>query len=163
MSKLASIFLSLILLLGGLAASGARADDPVVARVNGKAVSDGDLKLAETEIVYLESLQNALGLPDEEARAMFEAARTNSSVMTIEERGEKMKSPDTDSWLVEHRYSGKLVCHLTGYMMDKPLACPNCGAKGSLTGVGPGVERLAEEVHTRFHGSRVEVLSSDTT
>lgn len=51
-----------------------------------------DNELAETEIVYLESLQNALGLPDEEARAMFEAARTNSSVMTIEERGEKMKS-----------------------------------------------------------------------
>jgi primosomal protein N' (replication factor Y) len=46
--------------------------------------------------------------------------------------------------------------------MDKPLVCPNCGAKGSLTGVGPGVERLAEEVHTRFQGARVEVLSSDT-
>jgi hypothetical protein len=46
--------------------------------------------------------------------------------------------------------------------MTKPLLCPNCGAKGSLTGVGPGVERLAEEVHTRFRGARVEVLSSDT-
>jgi primosomal protein N' (replication factor Y) len=31
-----------------------------------------------------------------------------------------------------------------------------------LAGVGPGVERLAEEVHTRFRGARVEVLSSDT-
>ncbi|MDP3493442.1 MAG: primosomal protein N' [Hyphomonadaceae bacterium] len=76
--------------------------------------------------------------------------------------GERLKAPDSDSWLVEHRYSGKLVCHLTGYTMDKPLVCPHCGAKGSLTGVGPGVERLAEEVHTRFHGARVEVLSSDT-
>jgi HAD superfamily hydrolase (TIGR01549 family) len=46
--------------------------------------------------------------------------------------------------------------------MTKPLQCPHCGAKGSLTAVGPGVERLAEEVHTRFHGARVEVLSSDT-
>lgn len=76
--------------------------------------------------------------------------------------GERLKAPDSDSWLVEHRYSGKLVCHLTGFTMDKPLVCPHCGAKGSLTGVGPGVERLAEEVHTRFHGARVEVLSSDT-
>ncbi len=76
--------------------------------------------------------------------------------------GGRLKAPDTDSWLVEHRYSGRLVCHLTGFTMEKPLACPHCGAKGSLTGVGPGVERLAEEVHTRFRGARVEVLSSDT-
>ncbi len=76
--------------------------------------------------------------------------------------GERLKAPDSDSWLTEHRYSGKLICHLTGFTMDKPLACPNCGAKGSLAGVGPGVERLAEEVHTRFRGARVEVLSSDT-
>ena len=76
--------------------------------------------------------------------------------------GERLKAPDSDSWLVEHRYTNKLVCHLTGYTMTKPLQCPHCGAKGSLTAVGPGVERLAEEVHTRFHGARVEVLSSDT-
>jgi len=76
--------------------------------------------------------------------------------------GERLKAPDTDSWLVEHRYTGRLVCHLTGFTMEKPLACPHCGAKGSLTGVGPGVERLAEEVHTRFRGARVEILSSDT-
>lgn len=76
--------------------------------------------------------------------------------------GERLKAPDTDSWLVEHRYTGRLVCHLTGFTMEKPLACPHCGAKGSLTGVGPGVERLAEEVHTRFGGARVEILSSDT-
>jgi primosomal protein N' (replication factor Y) len=76
--------------------------------------------------------------------------------------GERLKAPDSDSWLVEHRYSGRLVCHLTGFTMPKPMTCPSCGAKGSLTGVGPGVERLAEEVHTRFRGARVEVLSSDT-
>jgi primosomal protein N' (replication factor Y) len=76
--------------------------------------------------------------------------------------GERLKAPDTDSWLVEHRYTGRLVCHLTGFTMEKPLACPHCGARGSLTGVGPGVERLAEEVHTRFRGARVEILSSDT-
>jgi len=76
--------------------------------------------------------------------------------------GERLKAPDSDSWLVEHRYTNKLVCHLTGYTMNKPLECPHCHARGSLTAVGPGVERLAEEVHTRFHDARVEVLSSDT-
>ena len=35
--------------------------------------------------------------------------------------GERLKAPDTDSWLVEHRYTGRLVCHLTGFTMEKPL------------------------------------------
>ena len=76
--------------------------------------------------------------------------------------GEKMMSPKTDSWLVEHRSSGRLVCHLTGFSMRKPAACPHCGAKDSLISVGPGVERILEEVQSRFPEARAEVFSSDT-
>ncbi len=76
--------------------------------------------------------------------------------------GERLKAPDTESWLTEHRYSNMLVCHLTGYAMKKPANCPHCGAENALTGVGPGVERLAEEVRSRFMSARVEVFSSDT-
>ena len=76
--------------------------------------------------------------------------------------GHKMKSPDTERWLVEHRYTGRLVCHTTGFSMPKPRACPECGAEDSLTGVGPGVERVAEEARTRFPDAVVEVFSSDT-
>ncbi len=77
--------------------------------------------------------------------------------------GERMKSPDSSTYLVEHRYSGRLVCHLTGYSMPKPKACPACGAEDSLHPVGPGVERLLEEVQARFPTARAEVFSSDTT
>ncbi len=76
--------------------------------------------------------------------------------------GDRLKSPDSDSWLTEHRYTGMLVCHLTGFTMKKPKTCPKCGAPDSLTGVGPGVERLAEEARVRFPDARVEVFSSDT-
>ena len=76
--------------------------------------------------------------------------------------GEKMSAPNTDSWLVEHRSTGRLVCHLTGFSMKKPQACPHCGAKDSLTSIGPGVERILEEVEHRFPGVRAEVFSSDT-
>ncbi len=76
--------------------------------------------------------------------------------------GEKMTSPRTDSWLVEHRASGRLVCHLTGFSMRKPAACPHCGARDSLISVGPGVERILEEVQSRFPEARAEVFSSDT-
>ncbi len=76
--------------------------------------------------------------------------------------GERLKSPGTESWLTEHRYTGRLVCHLTGWSMPKPDKCPMCGAKDSLMGVGPGVERVAEEVRVLLPDARVEVFSSDT-
>ena len=76
--------------------------------------------------------------------------------------GERLKSPGTDNWLTEHRYSRQLVCHVTGFTMPKPDRCPKCGATDSLKGIGPGVERLAEEVRTRLPEARVEIFSSDT-
>jgi primosomal protein N' (replication factor Y) len=76
--------------------------------------------------------------------------------------GERMTAPDTDSWLVEHRYSGRLVCHLTGFSMPKPAACPHCGAKDALVSIGPGVERVEEEAKALFPEARVAVFSSDT-
>jgi primosomal protein N' (replication factor Y) len=76
--------------------------------------------------------------------------------------GEKLTAPNTDSWLVEHRYTGRLVCHLTGFSMPKPERCPHCGATGALTSIGPGVERVEEEVRERFPDARTAIFSSDT-
>ena len=76
--------------------------------------------------------------------------------------GERLCAPDTDSWLVEHRYTGRLVCHLTGFSMPKPAACPHCGAKDSLVSIGPGVERVEEEARALFPEARIAVFSSDT-
>ncbi len=76
--------------------------------------------------------------------------------------GERLKSPDTDSWLVEHRRTGRAVCHYTGYSMPMPSTCPACKTEGSLTPVGPGVERVAEEARGLYPEKHVEILSSDT-
>ncbi len=76
--------------------------------------------------------------------------------------GEKLCAPDTQSWLVEHRYTGRLVCHLTGFSMPKPKRCPHCEAEDSLVSIGPGVERVAEEVAGLFPDARLAVFSSDT-
>ena len=76
--------------------------------------------------------------------------------------GERLTAPDTESWLVEHRYSGRLVCHLTGFSMPKPERCPHCGAKESLVSIGPGVERVEEEARALFPQARIAVFSSDT-
>lgn len=76
--------------------------------------------------------------------------------------GHRMKAPDTQSWLVEHKYSNRLVCHLTGFSMRKPDACPSCGAPDGLVSVGPGVERIAAEAKELFPDARIAIFSSDT-
>lgn len=76
--------------------------------------------------------------------------------------GQKLTAPDTDSWLVEHRYTNRLVCHLTGFSMPRPQTCPHCGAADSLVSIGPGVERLEEEARALLPEARIAVFSSDT-
>ncbi|WOI53409.1 primosomal protein N' [Parvularcula sp. LCG005] len=76
--------------------------------------------------------------------------------------GEKMTAPDSDTWLVEHKYTGRLVCHHTGFSMPRPDHCPHCGAFDSLVPCGPGVERIEEEARLKWPDRVVEVLSSDT-
>ncbi len=66
-----------------------------------------------------------------------------------------------DARLVEHRFLKRLVCHQCGETKPIPTACPSCGAEDRLAPVGPGVERLAEEVTALFPDARIAVLSSD--
>jgi primosomal protein N' (replication factor Y) len=63
--------------------------------------------------------------------------------------------------MVEHRFLKRLVCHQCGATKPIPLACPGCKVEGRMAPVGPGVERMAEEVAARFPDARVAVLSSD--
>jgi len=66
-----------------------------------------------------------------------------------------------DARMVEHRFLKRLVCHQCGETKPVPLACPSCKVEGKMAAVGPGVERMAEEVTARFPDARVAVLSSD--
>ncbi len=75
--------------------------------------------------------------------------------------GFRMRCVNCDSWLVEHRYRKKLVCHHCGFDMPPPQHCPKCETVDSFVAVGPGVERLEEEVRAMFPEARTLVLSSD--
>jgi primosomal protein N' (replication factor Y) len=66
-----------------------------------------------------------------------------------------------DARMVEHRFQKRLMCHQCGATKPVPVACPACGVEGRMAAVGPGVERLGEEVASRFPDARVAVLSSD--
>jgi len=97
-----------------------------------------------------------------EQTLLFLNRRGYAPVVLCRVCGHRLTAPDTDSWLVEHRYTGRLVCHLTGFSMPRPKTCPNCGAEDSLVSVGPGVERVEEEVRQLFPDARTAVFSSDT-
>lgn len=106
--------------------------------------------------------QMAATLERGEQSLLFLNRRGFAPVVLCRACGHRMKAPDTDSWLVEHRYSGRLVCHLTGYSIRKPDRCPACGELDGLVPVGPGVERVMAEARELFPGARIELLSSDT-
>jgi primosomal protein N' (replication factor Y) len=76
--------------------------------------------------------------------------------------GHRMECPNCTAWLVEHRLARRLECHHCGYAAAYPEQCEECGAEDSLVACGPGVERLAEEVHSLFPAARMASLTSDT-
>ncbi len=75
--------------------------------------------------------------------------------------GFRFSCPNCDAWLVDHRFRRQLVCHHCGFAMPHPAECPKCQAANSFAAIGPGVERLEEEVRALFPQARVLVLSSD--
>ncbi len=75
--------------------------------------------------------------------------------------GAQVGCDQCDARMVEHRFQKRLVCHQCGATKPVPASCPACGKDGTMAAVGPGVERLQEEVAARFPQARVAVLSSD--
>ncbi len=76
--------------------------------------------------------------------------------------GHRVECPRCTAWLVQHRHHGGLMCHHCGWHAPPPKNCASCGAEDSLVPIGPGVERIEDEVKKFFPDKRVAVLSSDT-
>jgi primosomal protein N' (replication factor Y) len=77
--------------------------------------------------------------------------------------GARLECPQCTAWLVEHKKSGRTFCHHCDYGGRSPNKCPTCDAEDSLVPIGPGVERIAEEVESHYPDAKIMVLSSDTT
>ncbi len=100
-------------------------------------------------------------LADGEQALLFLNRRGYAPLTLCRTCGHRFQCPNCSTWLVEHRFRGVLMCHHCGHFEKRPEACPHCGDTESLTPVGPGIERLAEEVAVRFPDARTTVLSSD--
>jgi primosomal protein N' (replication factor Y) len=75
--------------------------------------------------------------------------------------GHRFECPNCSAWLIEHRFTRRLLCHHCGYSVPVPAFCPECLAAGTLVPCGPGVERLSEEVAERFPEARTALMVSD--
>jgi primosomal protein N' (replication factor Y) len=106
-----------------------------------------------------EAVQNALARGEQ--ALLFLNRRGYAPLTLCRACGHRFACPNCDAWLVDHRFRRRLVCHHCGFGMPVPEACPQCAKTETLAAVGPGVERLAEEVNTLFPGKRSIILSSD--
>ncbi|MEO0916753.1 MAG: primosomal protein N', partial [Pseudomonadota bacterium] len=75
--------------------------------------------------------------------------------------GHQIGCDHCDARMVEHRFQKRLMCHQCGETKPMPKVCPSCGAEDRLAPVGPGVERIMEEVAALFPEARTALLSSD--
>jgi primosomal protein N' (replication factor Y) len=75
--------------------------------------------------------------------------------------GHRFQCLNCTAWLVEHRFTARLICHHCGYAAPVPALCPECMTAGTLVPCGPGVERLQEEVAARFPQARTALMVSD--
>src|SRR3954463_338594 len=76
--------------------------------------------------------------------------------------GHRFQCPNCTAWMVEHRLVRRLACHHCGHLMPPPAHCPECREEDSLVPVGPGVERIADEVAALFPEARTAIVTSDT-
>jgi len=96
-----------------------------------------------------------------EQALMFLNRRGYAPVTICRACGHQMQCEHCDARLVEHRFLKRLMCHQCGETAPIPEACPSCQKAGTMHPVGPGVERMEEEVRALWPDARVAVLSSD--
>ena len=96
-----------------------------------------------------------------EQSLLFLNRRGYAPVTVCRACGHQIACEHCDARMVEHRFLKRLVCHQCGDTRPIPQECPSCEAEDRLAPVGPGVERLAEEVGALFPDARLAVLSSD--
>ncbi|MEN2789116.1 primosomal protein N' [Sphingomonas oligophenolica] len=76
--------------------------------------------------------------------------------------GHRFQCPNCTAWMVEHRLVRRLACHHCGHIEPVPRACPECSNEETLVAVGPGVERIADEVTALFPEAKTAIVTSDT-
>ena len=100
-------------------------------------------------------------LSNKEQALIFLNRRGYSPLSLCVECGYRHQCAQCSSWLVMHQQKKRLLCHQCGSIEEISFNCPKCSAKDSIKFIGPGVERIAEELTQSFSDKVVNVMSSD--
>ncbi len=100
-------------------------------------------------------------LSNKEQALIFLNRRGYSPLSLCVECGYRHQCAQCSSWLVMHQQKKRLLCHQCGSIEEMSFNCPKCSAKDSIKFIGPGVERIAEELIQSFPDKVVNVMSSD--
>lgn len=93
---------------------------------------------------------------------LFLNRRGYAPLMTCRACGYRFDCGNCTAWLTIHRYRQRMLCHHCGFSRPMPEHCPDCGALDCVVSVGPGVERIADEVQRLLPDARLALITSDT-
>ena len=96
-----------------------------------------------------------------EQALLFLNRRGYSPLSLCIECGYRHQCEQCTSWLVMHHNKKRLLCHHCGTIYQIQSTCPQCAAEDSIKLIGPGVERLAEELKFLFSNKSIGIMSSD--
>lgn len=106
-----------------------------------------------------QALQDTLARGEQ---AMLFLNRRGYAPMTLcRSCGDRIMCPHCSVSLVHHKNQNKLLCHHCGYITRLPSTCVSCQQEDSYAPIGPGVERIYEEVKDFLPLSRCALLTSD--
>ena len=93
-----------------------------------------------------------------EQSILFLNRRGTSRMVSCGECGEVPVCPRCSAYLTYHAANGRLMCHYCGHSEKLPEACPVCGGRLQLIGIG--TQKIEEELHLLY--PEIEVLRMDT-
>ncbi len=96
-----------------------------------------------------------------EQAMLFLNRRGYAPLMLCHSCGDRLMCPQCSVSLVHHKFHEKLLCHHCGYAMRIPASCHACGESSAYSLVGPGVERIEEEVKAFVPQARCALMTSD--
>lgn len=121
-------------------------------------VNDEESRVGSLSPVLCEEIKNTLN--NHRQVMLFINRRGFAPIVQCKKCGWVATCADCSVGMTYHKRLGKLLCHMCGRTMALPDVCPDCGGDVSMRGAG--LEKIEEEVKSRFPSARTAIVSSDT-